>query len=141
MKKRNRILVALLAAISVLTAGCSGEIEQNPIGLEQEESQAEASADASESTTENEKAPDMLASQKKLYNQNKDTIGWIEVPGTPIIWTKISAIKNSVPERSLWIIGMYSAIRKMNSQKISCCMVIIWQIIPCLVLSGGIDRI
>ena len=84
MKKRNRILVALLAAISVLTAGCSGEIEQNPIGLEQEESQAEASADASESTTENEKAPDMLASQKKLYNQNKDTIGWIEVPGTSV---------------------------------------------------------
>ena len=25
MKKRNRILVALLAAISILTAGCSGE--------------------------------------------------------------------------------------------------------------------
>lgn len=31
MKKRNRILVALLAAISVLTAGCSGEIEQNQL--------------------------------------------------------------------------------------------------------------
>ena len=46
MKKRNRILVALLAAISVLTAGCSGEIEQNPIGLEQEESQAEESVSA-----------------------------------------------------------------------------------------------
>ena len=84
MKKRNRILVALLAAISVLTAGCSGEIEQNPIGLEQEESQAEESVSATESTTENEKAPDMLASQKKLYNQNKDTIGWIEVPGTSV---------------------------------------------------------
>ena len=84
MKKRNRILVALLAAISVLTAGCSGEIEQNPIGLEQEESQAEESENATESTTEDEKAPDMLASQKKLYNQNKDTIGWIEVPGTSV---------------------------------------------------------
>ena len=137
MKKRNRILVALLAAISVLTAGCSGEIEQNPIGLEQEESQAEASADASESTTENEKAPDMLASQKKLYNQNKDTIGWIEVPGTSVDNVIVQKKDEAENEKNTY----YSAIRKMNSQKISCCMVIIWQIIPCLVLSGGIDRI
>lgn len=84
MKKQNHILVALLAATSILASGCAGEIEQNPIGLEGEQSQTDAQGEETAEAATEEKEPDMLASQKKLYEQNKDTIGWIEVPGTSV---------------------------------------------------------
>ena len=66
MKKRNHILVALLAATSILASGCAGEIEQNPIGLEGEQSQTDEPGEETTEATTEEKEPDMLASQKKL---------------------------------------------------------------------------
>jgi sortase B len=84
MKTRKHILVALLAATTIFTAGCSGEIEQNPIGLDGESQEDVASEDGAVEEATEEPAPDMLAEQKKLYEQNKDTIGWIEVPGTNV---------------------------------------------------------
>ena len=58
MKKRNHILVALLAATSILASGCAGEIEQNPIGLEGEQSQTdEPGEETTEATTEEKEPP------------------------------------------------------------------------------------